>query len=744
MHKFLNLPNDQSFDDSMAELDPQKPIDFDPVQKLEAELWLERSLGQLQTHIQQELVSHLEHHHQNTSQQLLISQVEAAILQTVVNELRLALETGIVAIALPTTSSDSSQLPHLAQATLHPDLIFRICYIAPQKSRRQANQQTAIDLAVGGVLRFGLGETITAADLQHLQAQEWPVAWPIAGAYGILGWLLAISTPPPKSHPISPKTQLRIPLIQRVVNQCASALQQVYLMQPECSHCKKLELRNRELIRTNQLKSEFLANTSHEIRTPLSSILGFTHLLREQGYNASNVKHLEYLNIILSSGQHLLGVINDILDLSKIEANQLDLQWETVNVGDLCRSTLTLVKEKAYTKNLELRFNLDPDATTFVADALRLKQMLFNLLSNALKFTQRGTVGLQVNVSGAFLHFTVWDTGTGISKEQQQELFRPYAQIANAAATPGEGTGLGLALTQKLAELHGGWVEVKSEIHQGSQFTVVLPLIPEVASPQGRSSSQTDSSCAGVMAADQSAVQVSLGHQNSKKVVAQNLGGSVVGQAVSLKESANLQANKQGQKKPSSLFDRVPINEGISSAIISPSLTLHSLEPKRAKQMARSTQAQERLHSPKDSMALPDGQHGTKQSDLLMPRPNHILLVEDNSHNAKLMIIYLSKAGYEITWAKRSQEMWQALELALPTVILMDVQLPDGNGLDLIKELRSREIYQRIPVIVQTAMAMHGDREMCLGSGANDYISKPIDLKVLGQVVRKWVESILC
>lgn len=755
MYEFLNLPDAQSFDKAMTEPNPQTIIDLSK-QQLEAELWLERFLGQLQEHIQQALVSHLEHHHQNTSQHLLISQVEAAILQTVVNQLRVALETGIVAIALPIANSDSHQLSQVTQAALHPELVFRICYIAPQKSRREVNQQAAIDLAAGGVLRFGLGETIRAADLQQLQSQEWQVAWPIPGRYGVLGWLLAISAQPPKSHPTSAKTQLRIPLMQRVVNQCASALQQIRLMQPECPHCQKLEFHNRELTRTNQLKSEFLANTSHEIRTPLSSILGFTHLLREQSYNPSNAKHQEYLNIILSSGQHLLGVINDILDLSKIEANQLDLQWETVNVADLCRSVLTLVKEKAYAKGLELRCNLDPDATTFIADALRLKQMLFNLLSNALKFTQRGTVGLQINLSGAFLHFTVWDTGTGISKEQQQQLFRPYAQLTNAAASPGEGTGLGLALTQKLAELHGGWVEVKSEINNGSQFTVVLPLIPEVASPHTSSSrtdsSHTDSSCVGVMAAESSrlesspAVQISLGQESQSKS-SQNSGNSSSGQGttVSIKESSNPQPSaNRSRKKQTSLMNKVATNELASAAIVPPSLPLRSLEvPKRAMELAKLAQIEEdSVHFPRHTTTVSHGQPGLKQTETLVPRPNHILLVEDNFHNAKLVITYLSKIGYEITWAKRSQEMWQALELALPTVILMDVQLPDSNGLTLIKELRSRDVYQRVPVIVQTAMAMNGDRQICLESGANDYISKPIDLKVLGQLVKKWVESL--
>ncbi len=172
-----------------------------------------------------------------------------------------------------------------------------------------------------------------------------------------------------------------------------------------------------------------MANTSHEIRTPLSSIIGFTHLLLAQGYDSTRERHQEYLNIIQSSGKHLLALINDILDLSKIEANQLEVQWETVNVPALCRNVLALVKEKAGNKGLKLLLDIDPNVTTLVADPLRLKQMLLNLLFNALKFTTTGTVGLKVLKKGVFVHFTVWDTGAGISQKIRRNCFNPISKL---------------------------------------------------------------------------------------------------------------------------------------------------------------------------------------------------------------------------------------------------------------------------------------------------------------------------
>jgi CheY-like chemotaxis protein len=388
---------------------------------------------------------------------------------------------------------------------------------------------------------------------------------------------------------------------------------------------------NQELERTNQLKNQFLANTSHEIRTPLSSIIGFTHLLLAQGYEPSRERHQEYLNIIQSSGKHLLALINDILDLSKIEANQLEMQWEKVDLQTLCRNVLILVKEKAANKGLKLVLEIDSNVTTLIADSLRLKQMLLNLLFNALKFTNTGTVGLQVKSNDSWIHFTVWDTGTGIPKEHQTELFQPYFQIANTVVGRDEGTGLGLAVTRKLAELHGGRVEVESELNSGSRFTIILPLRQAEEGEVGRTGD-----------------------------------GEV--------------ANSQ---------------------------------------------------SPITHYQLPITNY---------PSPN-ILLVEDDLPNAQMMQTYLQKLGYQVNLVKNAAEMWKSLNKQKPGVILLDVQLPDENGLALVKKLREHKYFRTIPIIVQTAMAMKGDRETCLAAGVNDYIAKPIDLPLLGTLVSKYCKA---
>jgi signal transduction histidine kinase/ActR/RegA family two-component response regulator len=463
MQQHSTVPEENLEVDSIHEDTVAKTPEAMQILQLSAELWLERCLNQLQRSINDCLSS--------TLTTLTKENLEAAIFQTAVEELSIALGTGSVAIAITDTT--------VSACSLESKPACQICYVAltPQAQAATLDLSTVI-LGTGKKICLQVGQLIDLEDLQQLQTQHPQSAWQLKDELGIISWLITdTSLQLVDGESLEAlKAQLRQQLIERSLAAVASALAQSRQIQAIALQYQQLEAQNQELVRANKLKSEFLANTSHEIRTPLSSILGFTHLLQAQGFSPDNLRHQEYLNIILNSGQYLLALINDILDLSKIEANQLEVQMETVDVPELCRSVLALVKEKASDKGLQLRLDLEPHATVLVADSLRLKQMLFNLLSNALKFTSQGTVGLQVKQKGIFIHFTVWDTGTGISQEEQALLFQPYRQIANVVAGRQEGTGLGLALTHKLAELHGGWVEFQSEINHGSQFTIVLPL----------------------------------------------------------------------------------------------------------------------------------------------------------------------------------------------------------------------------------------------------------------------------
>ncbi|HEU4323193.1 MAG TPA: PAS domain S-box protein [Roseiflexaceae bacterium] len=240
-----------------------------------------------------------------------------------------------------------------------------------------------------------------------------------------------------------------------------------------------LQLANGQLARAARLKDEFLANMSHELRTPLNSILGLSEALLEEVYGPLTERQGRTVVGVLESGQHLLELINDILDLSKIEAGRMDLLIAPVEVAGLSEAALRMVRQAALARQLSVSLRVSPAQPLIDADERRLKQILVNLLSNAVKFTpERGEIGLDVepDPSGAAIRFGVWDTGIGIAEEDMGQLFRPFVQIDSGLTRSYEGTGLGLALVARLAALHGGGVQVESSPGKGSRFTVVLPI----------------------------------------------------------------------------------------------------------------------------------------------------------------------------------------------------------------------------------------------------------------------------
>jgi PAS domain S-box-containing protein len=234
-----------------------------------------------------------------------------------------------------------------------------------------------------------------------------------------------------------------------------------------------------ELARLAQAKDEFLASMSHELRTPLGSILNLAELLREQIYGPLNERQQHALATVEASGQHLLSLINDILDLAKIEAGKTELTRKALDIDEVCQASIRFVQAAAHKKQLRVYFTPDANAKCMLADELRLKQMLINLLSNAVKFTPaRGAVGLEVQsqrTDEPLVRFVVWDTGVGIPQEALGRLFQPFTQIDSRLARHHEGTGLGLALVQRMATMHGGTVTVESEVERGSRFIITLP-----------------------------------------------------------------------------------------------------------------------------------------------------------------------------------------------------------------------------------------------------------------------------
>lgn len=234
---------------------------------------------------------------------------------------------------------------------------------------------------------------------------------------------------------------------------------------------------NAELRRANRLKDEFLAGISHEVRTPLTAVLGLSELLRMQIVGPLNDEQTDMVRRIDESGHHLLAVINDLLDLAKIESGRFDLDRQIVSVQHLCDASIRMINELAIRKGLTVQVRIHPAAAIIRADERRLRQALINLLSNAVKFTPEGTVGLefQGDADGELVRFTVWDTGIGIAADDIPRLFQPFSQIDSDYQRSQVGTGLGLVMVARLAELHGGGVSLQSELGRGSRFTISLP-----------------------------------------------------------------------------------------------------------------------------------------------------------------------------------------------------------------------------------------------------------------------------
>jgi signal transduction histidine kinase len=242
---------------------------------------------------------------------------------------------------------------------------------------------------------------------------------------------------------------------------------------------EKLRELNLQIEAASTAKSQFLANMSHEFRTPLNAIIGFTEVLQDQIPGPLNADQLEYLGDIHEGGQLLLRLINDVLDLSKVEAGRLELFYETFPIAQTVRESITALRGMAEKKKINLQWELPPDLGLITADQIRFKQVLFNLLSNAVKFTDDGTVTVSAAIEDQQLHLRVTDTGIGIRTEDLDRIFVEFSQVDSSHARRHEGTGLGLALSKRLVEAHHGRIWVESTFGVGSTFHAVLPLRPD-------------------------------------------------------------------------------------------------------------------------------------------------------------------------------------------------------------------------------------------------------------------------
>ena len=263
--------------------------------------------------------------------------------------------------------------------------------------------------------------------------------------------------------------QKQINLITTFADQAVIAIENVRLFD-------EIQDKSRQLAEASQHKSQFLANMSHELRTPLNAILGYTELIADGVYGQPPDKMLAVLKRLESNGRHLLGLINDVLDLSKIEAGQLTLSLDNYSMKDVIHSVYGAVEPLAADKKLRFKAELSPELPQGRGDERRLTQVLLNLVGNAIKFTDSGEVAIKASASNGHFSVSVCDTGPGISEADQSKLFQEFQQADNSITKAKGGTGLGLAISKRIVEMHGGQIKLKSQLGKGSTFSITLPV----------------------------------------------------------------------------------------------------------------------------------------------------------------------------------------------------------------------------------------------------------------------------